>query len=134
MAEEPKNQKLPPTLSDETSDNQGRKLGCGFWLVLSLFMALLLGLIGLIAPPYFVVAHRVPLKSGCITNLKNIDGAVRQWALENKKQETDTVTTTDILAFLKGSVLPICSSGGRYSVSTVSAVPTCTKSSLGHSI
>ncbi|HYV25942.1 MAG TPA: prepilin-type cleavage/methylation domain-containing protein [Candidatus Eisenbacteria bacterium] len=78
-----------------------------------------------IAIPNFVKARTTACKNACIANLKQIDGAVQQWALEHKKQATDQVTTTDILEFLKGSALPICPVAGTYSVSTVSSVPTC---------
>jgi len=61
----------------------------------------------------------------CIANLKQIDGAVQQWALEHKKSPTDTVTTTDVLEYLKGSVIPACPADGTYSVMTVYDAPTC---------
>lgn len=66
-------------------------------------------------------------KALCIENLKQIDGAIQQWALENKKQATDSVELKGILPYLRGSLLPLCPASGNYSPgSTVSAVPTCT--------
>lgn len=68
-------------------------------------------------------------KSGCIANLKWIDGATQQWAPENRKTATDTysLTDTDLLQYLRGSVLPLCPLGGKYSAgSNVVAVPRCT--------
>ncbi len=64
----------------------------------------------------------------CINNLKIIDGAVQQWALENKKLATDTYSLSDpaLLMYLPGSVLPVCPLGGRYTNGPqVSYVPTC---------
>ena len=39
-------------------------------------------------------ARTTAQKNACIANLKQIDGAVQQWALENKKSGTATVGTT----------------------------------------
>ncbi len=65
---------------------------------------------------------------GCIQNLKQIDGAVKQWALENKKTAFATYKLTDpaLLKFLKGSVLPKCPDGGVYSEGKAAKeVPKC---------
>ena len=53
----------------------------------------------------------------CIAYLKQIDGAAKAWALENKKAPSDTYSLTEptMLAYLKGSALPICPLGGTYS-------------------
>ncbi|MEY4202189.1 MAG: hypothetical protein RLZZ265_3929, partial [Verrucomicrobiota bacterium] len=48
-----------------------------------------------------------------------------------------TYATTDatLLAYLKGSVLPACPGGGTYSAgATVSAAPTCSQSTVGHTL
>ena len=75
------------------------------------------------------------VKNACISNLKQIDGAVQQWALENRKVATSTYALTDLnlLAFLRGSRLPACPGGGIYTAAhNVSGVPTC--SILGHTL
>ncbi|NBV23322.1 MAG: hypothetical protein EBS05_15560 [Proteobacteria bacterium] len=66
--------------------------------------------------------------SSCIGNMKQIDGAVQQWALEQKKAAADTYSLTDttLLAYLKGSELPACPGGGHYIAGTnVSGEPSC---------
>lgn len=76
-----------------------------------------------------------PSKHSCIANLKQIDGAVQQWALENKLTATDTYSLTEpnVLAYLKGSVLPTCAFHGIYSAGTnVSDSPRC--SIAGHTL
>jgi hypothetical protein len=68
-------------------------------------------------------------KQECIANLKQIDGAVQQWVLENKKTATDTysLTDTNLLDYFRGSVLPSCPLGGTYSgAASVSGCPLCT--------
>lgn len=72
-------------------------------------------------------------KSACISNLKQIDGATQQWALENKKTAKDAPEAAGILPYLKGRVLPECPKGGLYSLGqTVAVSPTC--SCAGHTL
>jgi hypothetical protein len=66
--------------------------------------------------------------STCGSNLKQIDGAMQQWALENKKTVTNAYSLNDpeLLQFLKGSVLPACPAGGAYVAGkTVGDSPVC---------
>lgn len=69
------------------------------------------------------------MKNACIANLKQIDGAVQQWALENDLSETNrySLTDTNITRFLKQGVLPQCPAGGVYVAgTTVDGSPRCT--------
>ena len=72
-----------------------------------------------------VVRSPEQLANDCINNLRQIDGAIQQWALENKKTVNDVVTAKDIAPYLKDGG-PKCPAGGTYKLSTVAAVPTCT--------
>ncbi len=91
-----------------------------------------------VAVPNFVKSRTTACLNSCIANLKQIDGAVQQWALENKKTAKDAYSLTDpnLLQYLKGSTLPICPAGGRYSAGrTVAEAPVCTLAkSQGHSL
>lgn len=87
----------------------------------------IIGLLAAIAIPNFVKARTKAQQNACIANLKQIDGAVQQWALENKKTSTDTYALASITDFLKGSVMPVCPAGGTYAAgATVADNPTCT--------
>ena len=64
----------------------------------------------------------------CINNLKQIDGAVSEWAIENKKTKGTPVTFDDIkpyIANFKGEI-PGCPQGGKYTLYAVGAVPQIT--------
>jgi hypothetical protein len=71
-------------------------------------------------------------KNRCIANLRQIDGAKQQWALENKRLSADIPAISDIKPFLKNNVLPTCPANGNYILHAVSADPTC--SVPGHTL
>ena len=69
--------------------------------------------------------------NACINNLRQLDGAKQQWALENRKTENATPSTQDILPYLRDGI-PKCPSGGHYTLNAVGAQPTC--SIQGHAL
>ena len=66
-----------------------------------------------------------PKTKTAINNLKKLDGAKEQWALENKKSAGSTVDSTGVVSYIKGSAMPICPGGGSYSLNNVDTPPTC---------
>src|ERR1043165_869686 len=61
---------------------------------------------------------------GCINNLRQIDGATQQWALDNKRKPETNVAWNDITPYLKLELT--CPQGGKYTIGpTVSNAPTC---------
>ena len=97
----------------------------------------IIGLLASIAVPNFVKARTTAQMNACISNLRQIDGAIQQWALDTKQGDTATVTAADVLPYLKNSVT--CPSGGKtftesYSVTTVQARPTCQKQPTTHKL
>jgi hypothetical protein len=73
-------------------------------------------------------AHKAQSANACINNLRLIDASKQQWALENKKQSTDTPTMDDLRPYLgrgPNGELPACPDGGVYAIGTVGEKPTC---------
>ncbi len=84
--------------------------------------------------PVYRNGREIAQKNACFANLMQIQGAIEQWALENKASPQDEVTLKDIsgsgdltkpLAKAINDGLD-CPGGGTYSVSDVSSAPTCT--------
>jgi prepilin-type N-terminal cleavage/methylation domain-containing protein len=108
----------------------------GFTLTEILIVAVLVGIIVYIAQiamrPRFV--SRRSTTNACINNLRIIDGAKGQWALEKHKQNTDTPVASDIqpyMGFGSASVLPVCPNDPKhrfdtsYSPNNVGTKPVC---------
>ena len=83
-----------------------------------------------IAIPAFAQARGAAMKQHCINNLRQIDSAKEEWALENNKTAGTAVQMSDIYnpadpnkSCLKTS--PVCTAGGTYSINPMGVNPTC---------
>ena len=89
----------------------------------------IIGLLAAIAIPNFVRARETSQKNACINNLRQIDGAVQQWALENKANTNAPVGFADVDDYLRNEVTcPNDSAnafGSSYTLSTVNVKPVC---------
>lgn len=78
------------------------------------------------AIPAFMSARSAAQRNACINNLRMLDGATAQWALENKQTDGAPVTMGDLKPYLRGQSLPTCPAKGTYSVSKIGEPPRCT--------
>jgi prepilin-type N-terminal cleavage/methylation domain-containing protein len=100
----------------------------GFTLVEIMIVVAIIGMLAAIAIPNFVKARTTAQKNACINNLRQLDGAVQEFALENKKAASDPVTLNDCKPYLRNSV--VCPAGGTtpedsYQVTDCQTTPNC---------
>lgn len=109
----------------------------GFTLVEIMIVVAIIGLLATIAIPNFSKARGSAQKNACISNLRQIDGAIEQWALDLRKDEGTPVTFNDIKSYLKNEV--VCPSGGTtfedsYTISAVDTPPACQRKPETHKL
>ncbi|MGP8197950.1 MAG: prepilin-type cleavage/methylation domain-containing protein [Limisphaerales bacterium] len=87
----------------------------------------IIGLLAAIAIPNFVRARVTSQTNMCIDNLRMIDAAKQQWALEQGQLGTAVPEGTDIQPYLgRGSgVLPICPVDPQQSFDTSYTIQNC---------
>jgi general secretion pathway protein G len=73
--------------------------------------------------PSFIRARATRATNWCPNNLRMLDGAKQQWALENRRTKGDNVTWDDIKPYIKTPL--ICSRGGTYILGRVGELPRC---------
>ncbi len=93
----------------------------------------IIGLLAAIAIPNFVKARSLSQQNACIQNIRQMFGAKATWALEKKKNLTDTPADTELFgatAYIRET--PQCPGGGTYNLQPVDTKPTC--NITGHSL
>ena len=97
--------------------------------LLAVGAAVPVGMLAGIAVPNFIKARQTAQQNACINNLRQIDGAKKQWALDNKKTDTDTPTREDLMPYLTNKQFPACPAGGSYTINRLADPPECTQAS-----
>jgi prepilin-type N-terminal cleavage/methylation domain-containing protein len=106
-----------------------------FTLVEIMIVVAIIGLLAAVAIPNFVKARAHSQMNACINNLRLIDAAKQQWALEFHQVGSVVPDLTDIGPYLIRATqtrLPICPAAGSdtnfstsYEINAVTNPPTC---------
>jgi hypothetical protein len=93
------------------------------------------GFITWISIPKFIPTHIYQQRFSCINNLRQIDAAAQQFALENHLTNGSPINfPSDLTPYIKlnsAGKIPSCPQGGIYHISKVGETPTC---SLGTTV
>jgi prepilin-type N-terminal cleavage/methylation domain-containing protein len=110
----------------------------GFTLVEIMIVVAIIGLLAAIAIPSFLKARDSARRTACINNLRNIDGAKDQYALENGGGEIDIFTHDNLGTYIKDTNKCFCPAGTdldrffvmSYSIESLSSNPVCALNNL----
>lgn len=78
------------------------------------------------------IKQEASVVSNCVNNLRQIQAAKQQWAVDQHKTPDSVPTPQDLVAYFPNGMLPQCPGGGSYTLNAVNAMPTC--SLPGHAL
>jgi prepilin-type N-terminal cleavage/methylation domain-containing protein len=102
----------------------------GFTLIEIMIVVLIIGILLAIAVPNFVKARESSRTKACVANLKQIQSAKEQWAMDTRS--AGTATPTAAVLYGAGNYIPGPAAGptcpadnSTYTIGTVDTNPTC---------
>lgn len=105
----------------------------GFTLIEIMIVVLIIGILLAIAIPNFITARKTSQMKSCIANLKQIDAAKEQWAMDGHADAPVEANLVGADGYIKGTALPTCpKDGSAYTIGAIGTDPTCPNAADGH--
>jgi len=107
------------------TENKSSNFGSAFWVIIILSACLA----AFVSLPNYIGYFHVSVASPCINNLRQIDSAINEWALEHHATNGSSVSMDDIKPYIKlnsAGNIPSCPDGGKYTLRKVGDVPQVT--------
>ena len=102
-----------------------KKTRRGFTLIEIMIVVLIIAILLAIAIPNFLRARETSRAKSCKANLRQIETAKEQWAMDTKKGANDIPALAADLVGTYIKSTPTCPSGGTYPDTDMSTRPTC---------
>ena len=106
----------------------------GFTLIEIMIVVLIIAVLLAIAIPNFLRARETSRAKACTGNMRQMETAKEQWAMDTKAASTATPTAADLVdEYMKGTpdTLPTCPSSGAYTLGDLSTRPVCSVGANG---
>ncbi len=105
----------------------------GFTLLEIMIVVLIIGILMAIAVPQLVHARSRSQTNSCISNLRQIETAKEQWAMENGQPPTAIPVQANLTpSYMK--YWPSCPMNGSYTIGPMDARPDCSQAPNGHKL
>jgi prepilin-type N-terminal cleavage/methylation domain-containing protein len=99
----------------------------GFTLVEIMIVVAIIGLLAAIAIPNFVRTRAKSQSTACINNMRQIDSAIQQFAMEKNRASGTTINyPSDLTPYIKlnvNSSIPGCPANGIYTAQIIGNTP-----------
>ena len=104
-----------------------KSLKRAFTLIEIMIVVLIIGILLAIAVPNFVRAREASRAKACVANLKQIDSAKEQWAMDTRASSGAAGPALSTLVGASGYIKsdPTCPSSGSYTVNNIGTNPVC---------
>jgi type II secretory pathway pseudopilin PulG len=94
----------------------------------------IIALLAVIAIPNFMKARSSARVKSCMQNLRVMETAKAQWALDLRQPSTARPASTDIIPYLRDGRLPDCPAAGTYRIRSLPRQPICSLYPEGHTL